>query len=86
MKSNDALKELVHSNLRDIENFEKSTIWADVCRILDDWSEGLKEDYDKASNMEDVRRIQGISECIKYVQNIPDAMKTIISEEEKKDA
>lgn len=73
------LIDLVQSSLRDIEVFEQSTIWIDMKGILLDWNNGLKDEYDKAANMEEVKFVQGISECLKYVLHLPEAMKAIVS-------
>lgn len=82
MKADSDLKDLVQSSLNDITVFEKSIVWNDMKTILKDWSEGLKEDYDGASNMEEVRHLQGISKCIEYMLNLPDAMKAILAQGE----
>jgi len=73
------LKDLIRSSLGSLENFEQSTIWEDIVRILDDWEEGLKENYRSAETMDEVRLYQGISQCIEYVKNLPMAMKAIVS-------
>ena len=72
------LIDLVQSSAREIENFEKSTIWNDITNILKDWQDGLRQDYDNANSMEDVKFLQGISKGISYMLNLPLAMKNIV--------
>lgn len=79
MKNDPDIKDLVQSSVADIEKFEKNIVWNDILTILKDWDAGLKKDYDEANTMEDIRRLQGISECISYLRNLPEAMKTIVS-------
>jgi hypothetical protein len=78
------LSDLIKSSIGTIENFEQSTLWEDIVRILDDWDNGLKENYRNAETMDEVRMYQGISQCIEYVKNLPMAMKAIVKMEVKK--
>lgn len=82
------LIDLVQSSVNEIDIFERSLIWTDFKAILNDWNAGLKGDYDNAGSMEDVKYLQGISQCIKYVLNLPDAMRNIIkqSQEDKNES
>ena len=81
MKNDPDINDLVQSSVREIERAEKSIFWIDIKAILEDWNTGLKSDYDNARNMEEVKYLQGISECIKYVLNLPEAMKLITSDD-----
>lgn len=81
------LTDLVKSSVRDIEDFIKSSIWQDMNRIYQDWSDGLKGDYDSADSIDEFRTIQGVSIAIEYVMRLPEAMKTIaelVAEEKDK--
>lgn len=78
------ITDLVKSSVADIEEFEKSLIWQDFVRILKDWSVGLKQDYDNAEDIEEVRKLQGISITLEYVERLPEAMKSIASIAEEK--
>lgn len=72
------LTDLVHSSIRQIEEFERSSVGQDIVRVIEDWEKGLKTDYDKAEDFGDLRFFQGISVCLEYMKRLPDAMKTIV--------
>jgi hypothetical protein len=74
------LIDLVQSSVHEIDLFEKSIIWSDMVNILKDWSEGLKEEYDNAKSMEDVKFTQGISICIQYLLKLPESMRLIVQQ------
>jgi hypothetical protein len=73
------ISDLVESSIREIEYFERTQVWQDMLKILEDWSNGLRGDYESADSMDQVRYTQGISMCINYVKNLPEAMKTIVN-------
>jgi hypothetical protein len=79
------ITDLVLSSDHEIEYVKNSQVWKDMIKILEDWNNGLRDDYDTADTMDQVRYTQGISMCIKYVKNLPDAMQTILKMEEKED-
>jgi len=79
------LTDLVKSSVHDIEAFEKTSVYHDMQTIIQDWSIGLKSDYDSAETLDEFRFLQGVSMALDYVARLTEAMKTIASIKEEED-
>jgi len=79
------LTDLVKSSVHDIEVFEKTSVYQDMQVIIQDWSAGLKSDYDSAETLDEFRFLQGVSMALDYVARLTEAMKTIASIKEEED-
>lgn len=77
----------IRSTAGQFTEFLESTIWADVKGELDIWLEGVRDGLEDTNlGVEDLYRNQGRAEAVRYVLSLPETIRDMLVEEQRRHA
>ena len=71
------------SSAHAVREFAQSSIWQDLTLTIGDWLEDTRDKLEAENDALEIRRYQGIAECLRNVLNLPESTIAMIEMQEE---